>query len=163
MGFIFTIGYEGASLVSFIGTLKHEGIAALLDVRRDPWSRRPDFRKRGLEPALAAADIAYRHEPRLGVPKEVRERFRDGTDPAGFAGALLASLRFAAWYAAEVLGKNQDLLRELSESVKSTPIALLCYEADPARCHRGLLALELASLTGLPIRHLTPATTAQQP
>ncbi|HUT99628.1 MAG TPA: DUF488 domain-containing protein [bacterium] len=153
MGYIFTIGYEGASLVSFIGTLEREGIATLLDVRRDPWSRRPEFRKRGLEEALAVAGIAYRNEPRLGVPRDIRERFRDGAAPE----------IFAAWYAAEVLAKNTDLLRELSESVKSTPTALLCYEADPARCHRALLALELARLTGLPVRHLAPATAAEQP
>ncbi|OGD78697.1 MAG: hypothetical protein A2Y64_05540 [Candidatus Coatesbacteria bacterium RBG_13_66_14] len=146
MGHIFTIGYEGASLVSFIGTLRCEGIKALLDVRRDPVSRRPEFRKRALEAALAEAGIAYRHEPRLGVPRDVRERFRDAVDPAGFA----------AWYAAEVLGKQSDLLRELTLSVGSTPTALLCYEADPARCHRSLLALELARLTGLPVRHLDP-------
>jgi uncharacterized protein (DUF488 family) len=152
MGNIFTIGYEGASLVSVIGVLRQSGVAALLDVRRDPWSRRPEFRKRGLEQALTAAGIAYRHEPRLGVPREVRERFRDGT-------ALEA---FAAWYAAEVLGKNPDLLRELSESVESTPTALLCYEADPARCHRNLLAQELGRLTNLPVRHLVPATAAER-
>ncbi len=150
---LFTIGYEGASLVSFIDTLGREGVAALLDVRRDPWSRRPEFRKRGLEEALAAVDIAYRHEPRLGVPREIRERFRGGTDPEGFSD----------WYAAEVLGKNPDLVRELSDSVLSTPTALACYEADPARCHRSLLALELARLTHLPVRHLAPATTAEQP
>jgi len=153
MRHIFTIGYEGASLVSLIGALRQSGVAALLDVRRDPWSRRPEFRKRGLEKALAAAGIAYRHEPRLGVPKEMRERFRDCAAPE----------IFAAWYADEVLGKTPDLLRELSESVKSTPTALLCYEADPARCHRNPLALELGRLTGLPVRHLAPATAAEQP
>jgi uncharacterized protein (DUF488 family) len=146
VGPIFTVGYEGASLVSVIGTLGRSGVAAVLDVRRDPWSRRPEFRKRALEEALAAAGIAYRHEPRLGVPRDVRERFRDGADPGGFA----------AWYAAEVVEKNGDLVRELSESVASIPTALLCYEADPARCHRSLLALELARPNGLPVRHLAP-------
>jgi len=143
---IYTVGYEGASLVSLIDALKREGVAAVLDVRRDPWSRRPEFRKRALEAALAVAGIAYRHEPRLGVPWEIRERFRDGTDPEGFA----------AWYATEVLGGEGDLLRELSASVGSTPTALLCYEADPTRCHRSLLTLEFARLTGLPVHHLTP-------
>jgi uncharacterized protein (DUF488 family) len=152
MNIIFTIGYEGASLVSFIDTLKREGVAALLDVRRDPWSRRPEFRKHGLEEALAAAAVVYRHEPRLGVPREIRERFRGGTDPAGFA----------AWYDVEVLGRNPDLVRELSDFIKSTPTALLCYEADPARCHRSLLARELARLTHLPVRHLTPESPAER-
>ncbi len=150
--FIYTIGYEGASLVSFIDTLKREGVAVLLDVRRDPWSRRPEFRKRALEEALAAVDIAYRHEPRLGVPREVRERFRGGKAPEDFA----------AWYVAEVLGQNPDLVRGVSDSVKSTPTALACYEADPARCHRSLLARELSRLTHLPVRHLTPESAAER-
>jgi uncharacterized protein (DUF488 family) len=153
MAAIFTIGYEGASLVSVIGTLKREGVAALLDVRRDPVSRRPEFRKRKLEEALSAAGVAYRHEPRLGVPKAERDRFRDCADPKVFTD----------WYAAKILGLNPDLLREVAESVASTPTALLCYEADPARCHRTPLALELARLTGLPVRHLAPITSVEQP
>jgi len=151
MAHIFTVGYEGASLVSLIGALRQSGVAALLDVRRDPVSRRPEFRKRRLEEALSASGIAYRHESRLGVPKAERDRFRK--NPTGLA----------AWYAAEILGPNPDLLRELSESVESTPTALLCYEADPARCHRNLLAQELGRLTGLPVRHLDPATAAERP
>jgi uncharacterized protein (DUF488 family) len=145
-GAIFTIGYEGASLVSFIGTLVSAGVAALLDVRRDPWSRRPEFRKHALEETLAAAGIAYRHEPRLGVPREIRQCFRGGKAPK----------EFAAWYAAEVLSRESGLVREISESVVSTSTALLCYEADPAHCHRSLLARELGRSTGLTVRHLTP-------
>jgi uncharacterized protein (DUF488 family) len=145
-GSIFTVGYEGASLVSLIEVLKLSGVEVLLDVRRDPWSRRPEFKKRALERVITAAGIAYRHEPRLGVPKEVRERFRGGADAAGFN----------AWYLGEVLATQPALLDELAELVRSAPTALLCYEADHRRCHRGLLALELSRLTGLPVEHLKP-------
>jgi len=144
--FIFTVGYEGAPLVSFLGMLEGDGVAVLLDVRRDAFSRRPEFRKRAFEEALAAAGVAYRHEPRLGVPKEVREHFRGEVEPEGFA----------AWYAACVLEKNPALVEELAVLATSTPTALFCYEADPARCHRSLLARELARRTGLSVRHLTP-------
>lgn len=142
--FIFTIGYEGASLVSLIEVLKRRKVTLVLDVRRDAWSRRTCFRKGELEKELSDEGIIYRHEPGLGVPKEVRERFRDGADPNGFA----------AWYSNGALLTHRDLLGELAELVGSRATALLCYEADPRRCHRSLLALELGRRARLPIRHL---------
>lgn len=143
---LFTIGYEGASLVSVIEALKRGGVTLLIDVRRDPYSRKPGFKKRELEKALAAEGIAYRHEPRLGVPKEVRESFRDVVD----------SSSFAAWYRSDVLLVCPDLLEELAELVRLTPTVLLCYEAAPRRCHRSHLALELSRLSGLQVKHLGP-------
>ncbi len=145
-GKIFTIGYEGASLVSLIGVLRRNSVVLVLDVRRDPYSRKAGFKKRELEKALPAEGIAYHHEPRLGVPKEIRESFRGNVDPSSFA----------AWYCSEVLPVYPDLLEELAKLVRLTPAVLLCYEADPHRCHRSHLALELSRLSGLRIKHLSP-------
>lgn len=144
--FIFTIGYEGASLVSLVQSLQRNAVALVLDVRRDAWSRRTCFRKGELEKALSAEGIAYRHEPRLGVPKEKRDEFRGRAD----------GVDFGTWYRMEVLENRRELLDELGKLVESAPTALLCYEADPAHCHRYLLAGELARLTDLDVRHLTP-------
>ncbi|MCK4593226.1 DUF488 domain-containing protein [bacterium] len=143
---LYTIGYEGASLVSLIAALRRNSAALVLDVRRDPYSRKAGFKKRELEKALPAEGIAYRHEPRLGVPKEIRESFRGNVDPSSFA----------AWYRSEVLPVYPDLLEELAKLVGSTPTVLLCYEADPRRCHRSHLALELSRRSGLRVMHLSP-------
>ena len=42
---IFTFGYEGLPLEAFIGRLKVTGVQAVLDVRANPLSRKPDFSK----------------------------------------------------------------------------------------------------------------------
>jgi uncharacterized protein (DUF488 family) len=47
-----------------------------------------------------------------------------------------------------------EALVELVRGVRR--VCLLCYEADPAHCHRSLVADALKSLVPLEIRHLTP-------
>ena len=68
---LFTIGYEGADLKEFLTVLKNAGTDVLLDVRELPMSRRKGFSKNALKAALAEVGIDYRHEKRLGSPKDV--------------------------------------------------------------------------------------------
>ena len=68
-----TIGYERASLAGFIAALKGAGVATLIDVRDQPWSQRPEFRRDDLRQALLAAGLGYVHIRALGNPKEGRE------------------------------------------------------------------------------------------
>src|SRR5579863_6700898 len=68
-----TIGYEKARLADFIAALRAAGIAAVLDVRDRPISRRPGFSKRQLAAAIEAAGMRYVHLAALGTPPEGRE------------------------------------------------------------------------------------------
>jgi uncharacterized protein (DUF488 family) len=46
-------------------------------------------------------------------------------------------------------------LRELASGGRR--VCLLCFEADPAHCHRTLVAEALAELLPIEVRHLRPA------
>src|SRR5882724_9580839 len=67
-----SIGYEKASFADFRHTLIDAGVAAVLDVRDLPLSRRAGFSKRQLEAGLVEAGLRYVHLKALGTPKEGR-------------------------------------------------------------------------------------------
>ncbi|MBQ0822368.1 DUF488 domain-containing protein [Microvirga terrae] len=132
---IFTIGYEGADVDRFLTTLKDAGVAVLADVRAVALSRKRGFSKSALRDALAGQDIGYQHFIRLGTPKAGRQAARAGD------GELMRRI-----YCDEVLatGPAQESLQELEALALTRPICLLCFERDPANCHRRVLAQHLA-------------------
>lgn len=142
MDAIVTIGYEQASLDAFISTLQRAGVTTLLDVRELPVSRRKGFSKRSLSDALAAAGIAYRHERALGSPRDIRHQLHADGDYADFFRQFSTYLR-----------EQQPLLKELATELAGT-VALMCFERDPATCHRSVVAKELEALTRLKTKHL---------
>ena len=131
---IFTIGYESATVGEFLGALKEAGVERLIDVRAVPNSRRPGFSKTPLRNALAEEGIEYVHLRALGTPAEGRAAARAGRHEdlkRIYAGQL--ELPEAIAESAQML----DLAHE-------KPSALLCYERDPAGCHRTLLLTAVA-------------------
>jgi uncharacterized protein (DUF488 family) len=126
---IFTIGYEGATVGEFLAALKDAGVERIIDVRAVPNSRRPGFSKTPLRNALAEEGIDYVHLHALGTPADGRAAARAGRHEdlkRIYAGQL--ELPEAMAEGAQMV----DLARE-------KPSALLCYERDPAGCHRTLL------------------------
>jgi uncharacterized protein (DUF488 family) len=126
---IFTIGYESATVAEFLAALKHAGVERVIDVRAVPNSRRPGFSKNLLRNELSEVGIDYVHLRALGTPADGRAAARAGrTEDLKriYAGQL--ELPEAIAESAQML----DLARE-------KPSALLCYERDPAGCHRTLL------------------------
>ena len=126
---IFTIGYEGATVGEFLGALEKAGVKRLIDVRAVPNSRRPGFSKTPLRNALAEAGIDYVHLRALGTPADGRAAARAGRHEdleRIYAGQL--ELPEAIAEGAQMLDLAHD-----------RPSAVLCYERDPAVCHRTLL------------------------
>ena len=132
---VFTIGYEGADVDRFLTTLKDAGVATLADVRAVAFSRKRGFSKSALRDALARQGIGYEHFIRLGTPKEGRQAARAGD------GDLMRRI-----YCDEVLVSEpaQEAFRALEALAEAQPICLLCFERDPANCHRRVLAQRLA-------------------
>jgi uncharacterized protein (DUF488 family) len=131
---IFTIGYEGATMDEFLTALRDAGVERVIDVRAVPNSRRPGFSKTPLRNALGEAGIDYVHLRALGTPADGRAAARASRHEdlkRIYAGQL--ELPEAIAQGAEML----DLARE-------KPSALLCYERDPAACHRTLLLRAVA-------------------
>lgn len=132
---LFTIGYEGATQAEFIATLQAAGVKQIIDVRAVPLSRRPGFSKNVLAASLREAGIDYVGLKALGTPAEGREAARKGKHEAlerVYANQL--ELPEAIMQAAQ--------MRELANE---KPSALLCFERDPAGCHRTLLIKAVAS------------------
>ncbi len=78
------------------------------------------------------------------------------SDPDAFAAAYRAGL--------EELGIDLILskLEKISMESGGLPLALLCFEKDPADCHRGLLSVWLRE-RGVEIRELAPGDLPQKP
>lgn len=141
---IFTIGYEATTMEEFLAALKGSGVERLMDVRALPLSRRPGFSKSPLKAALEQVGIEYVHLKALGTPAEGRSAARAGrhTDLERiYAGQL--ELPEAIVQAAQMV--------ELAEE---KPSALLCFEREPAHCHRTLLLNAVAP--DAKVTHLFP-------
>ena len=71
-----TIGYEGASLPTFLAALKQNGVEAIIDVRQNPISRKPGFSKTALCAALLLDGFEYLHMRDFGAPRAVRTAYK---------------------------------------------------------------------------------------
>ena len=126
---LFTIGYEATTMGEFLDALKSAGVERVIDVRAVANSRRPGFSKTPLRNALAEVGIDYVHLKPLGTPADGREAAR--------AGRVDDLKRI---YAAQLdLPEAIVAAEQMRELADEKPSALLCYEREPAACHRTLL------------------------
>jgi uncharacterized protein (DUF488 family) len=126
---IFTIGYEGATMAEFLSALQRAGVERVIDVRAVANSRRPGFSKTPLKNALAEAGIDYIHLRALGTPADGREAARAGRK------SELERIYSGQLETPQAMVDGAMMLELAAEK----PSALLCYERDPACCHRTLL------------------------
>jgi uncharacterized protein (DUF488 family) len=127
---IYTIGYEGTDIERFIETLKNVGVTRVVDVRAVPISRKKGFSKLKLSQELHKFGINYSHFVELGDPKPGREaakskRFDDF---------------YRIYYAHLQTSRSQEALQKIVLQASYDSICLLCFERDPATCHRRLVA-----------------------
>jgi uncharacterized protein (DUF488 family) len=123
---IFTIGYEGATQAELIAALQKAGVAQVIDVRAVPLSRKPGFSKNVLAAGLGEAGIDYVHLKALGTPPAGREAARKGRME-----------EMKTIYAAQLETPEAGLeAARMITLADEKPSALLCFERDPAGCHR---------------------------
>ncbi|MGZ2411308.1 uncharacterized protein (DUF488 family) [Sphingomonas sp. F9_3S_D5_B_2] len=131
---IFTIGYEATTVADFLAALTQAGVKRVIDVRALPLSRRPGFSKSALRGALEQAGIEYVHLKALGTPAEGRAAARAGRHKE------LERIYAGQLELPEAIGQGAQMLDLAAEK----PTALLCFEREPAHCHRTLLLNALA-------------------
>jgi uncharacterized protein (DUF488 family) len=139
---IFTIGYEGATVSEFLAAVSRAGVKRVIDVRALPLSRRPGFSKTPLRAALEEAGIEYVHLKALGTPADGRAAARAGRHKDMeriYAGQLELP---------EAMAQGAQMI----ELAREKPSALLCFEREPAHCHRTLLLDAVAA--GAEVVHL---------
>ena len=77
---LFTIGYEGRTLESYLNLLIREGATLLCDVRRNAISRKYGFSKTTLKRASSGVGIRYEHLPELGIESRRRRGLKTEAD-----------------------------------------------------------------------------------
>jgi uncharacterized protein (DUF488 family) len=155
---VLTIGHSTRSIEDFIQLLKAHGVRLVVDVRTIPRSRHnPQFNAESLPESLKAAGIGYFQMPGLGG-------LRHTSGASSNTGWRNASFRgFADYMQTAVF---EDALNELIALARQGPLALMCAEALPWRCHRSLIsdallvrgirAEHIMSLTNRSAHRLTP-------
>ena len=142
-----TIGYEGFTAEQWVQQLKTQRIQVVVDVREVPISRKRGFSKTRLSELLASNNIEYVHLRALGNPKFFREKLKSGWAFEEFAEEF-----------ERVLGDQTEALEQLGEVAASKRACLVCFEEDPASCHRSIVAEKVvALLSGSEVRHLRHA------
>ena len=147
---LFTIGYEQSTATAFFDAVMQTRVGLVVDVRAVAASRRPGFSKRQLAAGLDQHGIGYVHLQKLGTPKEGRLAAR-----SGHADTMLRIFeRHLATPEAQHALDELTTLAKTSLARSGRPLCLLCYERDPAHCHRQRLADELHARLGIKVEHL---------
>lgn len=145
--YLYTFGYEGLDIESFVSRLVAAGIQSVVDVRELPLSRKKGFSKTAFRERLAADGIAYFHVPALGCPKPIRDEYRATGDWKKYTRRFLSYVE-----------SQTSTVEELAKFARSTSACLVCFEADYSFCHRTFVARASKAAGGPAIKHLTAKT-----
>lgn len=141
---VYTAGYQGHSIDSFLNRLLKCGIAALADVRNNPSSRNFGFHKSTLSRLCNNLGIEYKGFPELGIPSCDRMDLESSR----------AYEKMFNDYRCRILTNRTQSLNLLAKYVCQKPTALICVESDPIVCHRSVLSTVISERTSLPVTHL---------
>ncbi len=136
---LYTIGYEGNSFENYLNRLIMNDVKLLVDVRKNPLSRKYGFSKGTLSETLEKLGIEYLHMPELGIVSEKRKELKTEHD---------YRVLFDE-YEETVLKDNEKALKALAELVEAKGrVAMTCFEAESCMCHRGRVAKAVERLPG---------------
>lgn len=147
----YTIGHSTRALDDLAEALRSFGVRTLVDIRTVPRSRRvPQFTRASLARTLPRRGIRYRHLGALGGLRKAR------------AGSVNTAWRNASFRGfADYMGTPEfaDALGELRALAREAgPVALMCAEAVPWRCHRSLVADALVAAGDEVVHIMGPGT-----
>lgn len=136
---LFTIGYEGISLESYLNRLLKNDVKVLVDVRNNPNSMKYGFSKNQLIRYCESLGLLYVHFPEVGIQSEQRQELNCQAD---FDELFVA-------YCNNILSKTQATQIKILDLLNQHKrIALTCFEANIQQCHRRHLAAAIANLHG---------------
>ncbi len=149
---IYTVGYEGLDIDSFLSLLAENDIETVVDVREMPLSRKPGFSKKSLASVLNLSGREYVHMVDLGCPKLVRDRYREDGNWKRYTEGFMKHLK-----------TQDDAIAELSALAATSNCALLCYEADSNFCHRSMVASAVKDYCGARVTHIKASAKKASP
>src|SRR5581483_9221963 len=150
---LFTLGYEGLSIDAYLNLLIMHHVALLVDVRKNPWSRKYGFSKKQLLGFTDFAGIGYHHLPALGIPSAMRHHLDTER----------AYQELFEHYTNYILPEQQGAIEQLKHFlIEADHVALICFESNPQFCHRHKITehlLQTDSTFHIPIIHLRAEKT----
>ncbi|GAC1535841.1 MAG: DUF488 domain-containing protein [Herpetosiphon sp.] len=129
---IYTIGYAGYTIDSFLDQLQRHGIQQVIDIRRVPQSRKPGFSKSRLSSTLAGLGIVYVHLVDLGTPPIVRANLRETGDYTDFFDQM-----------ERYLTQQPEAVAAALDIARQKPSVVLCLEANYEHCHRAAVVNQI--------------------
>lgn len=145
---IFTIGHSTHPIEEFLGLLSQHDIAALVDVRSYPSSKRwPQFNQEALSRSLEGAGIEYRWMKTLGGRRKSKEAMSPHT------AWQIPAFRAYADYADT--NDFRAALNELAAVAEQRTTAYMCSEGLWWRCHRRIISDHLVT-RGWNVMHILP-------
>ncbi len=133
---LFTIGYQGLTFDAFLRFLKLWNIGVVFDVRGNAISRKKGFSKYHLDKYLQVDSILYVHLPELGTPRPIRDELKKRGDYTQF---------FRMYN--EFLEGKIDHLEPIIQAINIKNVALMCFEKEIEKCHRGAIAAKIQEKT----------------
>ncbi|MBN1804164.1 MAG: DUF488 domain-containing protein [Sedimentisphaerales bacterium] len=134
---LYTIGYEGLDINSFVKTLQDEAINCILDVRELPLSRKKGFSKNSLADKLNEKNINYIHFKELGSPSDLRKILKETKNYSTFFKKM-----------SQYIDSNSDVIHRAHEYVLNNTCCLMCFEKYHYQCHRSIVAKKIKKYDG---------------
>ena len=134
---LFTMGYEGTTIDTFIGNLQAKKIDCVLDIRALPLSRKPGFSKTKLADKLCLVGIRYIHLAELGTPKNIRNKLKSTRDYSTFFKKM-----------EKYLAGQRKAIELAHNYVMNSRCCLMCFERLADYCHRKMVAIQIKELDG---------------
>jgi uncharacterized protein (DUF488 family) len=139
---VFSVGHSNHDLAAFLRLLRGVRVTAVADVRSHPFSRRlPQFNRPDLERALSAQRMSY-----LFLGDRLGGRPEDA--------ALYDAEGRVDYEKVRATDAFRAGLDRLLEAARRSAVAMLCSEADPLDCHRGLMIAPALLELGVSALHL---------
>lgn len=136
---LYTIGYEGVSLETYLNKLIQHDVRVLVDVRNNPLSQKFGFSKSQLKNYCNSLSIEYVHYADVGIQSEERQELNVQKDYDD----LFAN------YQRNVLPQTKDTQERILDLLRTKKrIALTCFEANICQCHRKYLSEAITTLPG---------------
>ena len=150
---VYTVGHSTRSFDELLEVLRAHGVEAIGDVRRFPGSRRlPQFNAEHLAVELPKHGCAYVPSPLLGG------RRKPNADSVNVGWRNESFRAYADYMQTPPFLEGLDLL---IDAARRTPLAMMCAEAVPWRCHRSLIADALV-IRGWTVMDIMSATKASR-
>jgi uncharacterized protein (DUF488 family) len=137
---IYTIGHSTHSIEEFLVLLNRHGIAAIADVRSQPYGRLDHFNRESLSATLKAVGIEYVFlGQQLGARRQERECYENG---------------IAIYERIVKLPAFQEGFSRLRRGAEKYRLAIMCAEKEPLTCHRAILISRCLKDSGIQVMHI---------